>query len=292
MPWLEAGRVVRRWGWGALLVGALSGCSSELPPAVVLPGPDDAGVDLGPDLLPCDVKTVLADRCASCHTTPLKGSAPMALLARSDFQKASPLDPQSTLGARSLVRIRDTASPMPPSHEPSLKDAERAVLEAWFEAGMPAGTCDSLAPGPAPTTCASGSYWSEASGTGSSMAPGYACRSCHLQQAPSHAYFFMGTVFKTLHEENGCDARLQEPSKVRVEILDAQDQVRLTLVPNFAGNFYSPAQEAGFPLPYRVRLVGPDGRSRMMRTLQTQGDCNSCHTEQGAEGAPGRIALP
>jgi predicted CXXCH cytochrome family protein len=26
--------------------------------------------------------------------------------------------------------------------------------------------------------------------------------------------------------------------------------------------------------------------------MQTTGDCNSCHTQSGANGAPGRILLP
>jgi hypothetical protein len=29
-----------------------------------------------------------------------------------------------------------------------------------------------------------------------------------------------------------------------------------------------------------------------MSTLQSSGDCNGCHTEQGKNGAPGRIFLP
>ncbi|WP_147445615.1 hypothetical protein [Corallococcus aberystwythensis] len=147
--------------------------------------------------------------------------------------------------------------------------------------------------GPAPATCASGIIWTEASGdTGASMAPGYACRSCHLRQAPSMAYSFMGTVFPALHEKDGCDARLAEPSRVKVEILDADGQVRLTLVPNAAGNFLSTTLQPSFPLPYRARVVGPDGASRVMATPQSNGDCNSCHTEQGTQGAPGRITLP
>ncbi|TSC24480.1 hypothetical protein [Corallococcus sp. Z5C101001] len=281
------GALSRGWMWGLLLCGAL-GCSGTDEGG----GGSDAGTDLGPDELPCDVKAVVAERCAYCHTTPLKGSAPMALLARSDFQRASSVNALQSVGQRSLERLGSAAAPMPPKSEPSLPDAQRAVLTAWLESGMPAGTCGSLPAGPAPTTCSSGSFWSEASGTGASMAPGHACRNCHLQQAPSVAYFFMGTVYPTLHEADGCDPRLASPSEVKVEILDSQGQTRLTLTPNAAGNFMSNSLQPSFPLPYRVRLVGADGRSREMSTLQTNGDCNTCHTEQGASNAPGRIALP
>jgi hypothetical protein len=34
------------------------------------------------------------------------------------------------------------------------------------------------------------------------------------------------------------------------------------------------------------------GRERAMVTMQTSGDCNSCHTQNGANAAPGRIVLP
>ncbi|GMT96628.1 hypothetical protein KH5H1_07470 [Corallococcus caeni] len=282
-------RDVTRWTWGALLVCGVLGCSVEPELARVV----DAGVEPGPDALPCDVQAVVAERCASCHTTPAKAHAPLALLARSDFQRVSAVDPRLTVGERSLARMNDARSPMPPASEPPLPEEARAVLTGWFEAGMPPGNCGSLPPGPAPTTCASGSVWTESSGdTGAAMAPGYACRSCHLRQAPSLAYFFMGTVFPTLHEKDGCDARLPEPSRVKVEILDAEGRVRLTLVPNAAGNFLSTTLQPSFPLPYRARLVGPEGTSRTMVTPQTNGDCNTCHTEQGTQDAPGRIALP
>jgi hypothetical protein len=44
-------------------------------------------------------------------------------------------------------------------------------------------------------------------------------------------------------------------------------------------------------MPYTVE-VRYQGRVRAMTTPQSTGDCNSCHTEQGAKGAPGRIMLP
>ena len=44
-------------------------------------------------------------------------------------------------------------------------------------------------------------------------------------------------------------------------------------------------------LPYRAKVV-VGGRERVMLTPQTNGDCNACHTQAGAEGAPGRIIVP
>jgi hypothetical protein len=34
------------------------------------------------------------------------------------------------------------------------------------------------------------------------------------------------------------------------------------------------------------------GRERDMAAAQTSGDCNRCHTQNGAMSAPGRIVLP
>jgi len=43
--------------------------------------------------------------------------------------------------------------------------------------------------------------------------------------------------------------------------------------------------------PYRARVLF-NGTERVMATPQTNGDCNLCHTQMGAMGAPGRIILP
>ena len=58
------------------------------------------------------------------------------------------------------------------------------------------------------------------------------------------------------------------------------------------GNFHSPTTVAGLTLPYTARVVSPSGSIIAMMTKQTSGDCNTCHTEQGADGAAGRILLP
>ena len=63
-----------------------------------------------------------------------------------------------------------------------------------------------LPPGPAPTVCTSGVRWRTSEGNSAQMAPGQACRHCHLLLAPDRAWFFMGTVFPSLHEEDDCAA--------------------------------------------------------------------------------------
>ena len=48
---------------------------------------------------------------------------------------------------------------------------------------------------------------------------------------------------------------------------------------------------AGVPVPYKAR-VKAGGKMSAMASAQTTGDCNSCHTTTGAEGAPGRVLIP
>ncbi len=121
------------------------------------------------------------------------------------------------------------------------------------------------------------------------MNPGLACRSCHLQLAPSKAYFYAGTVYPTLHEKDRCNA--PPPAGAKIEILDKNGVVVLTFTPGSSGNFRSTATTTTIQLPYTARVVA-NGMTRSMTTPQTNGDCNSCHTEQGANGAQGRIVWP
>jgi hypothetical protein len=130
-----------------------------------------------------------------------------------------------------------------------------------------------------------------------------ACRACHqgqnfLSQNPqgvsssSHVFDFMGKVFPTLHEKNTCLAK--PPGTVTVEIIDANGAVAVTMMTsvssNGSGNFYSGAN-LNVHLPYTARVLF-NGKVNTMTTPQTVGDCNTCHTEQGVNGAPGRILWP
>ncbi|MBJ6760492.1 hypothetical protein JGU66_06930 [Myxococcaceae bacterium JPH2] len=272
-------------------------CSSwkHLPPLGLLlsllacGGSEPTAPDPGPNELPCDVKEVLARRCAQCHASPPSSGAPAPLLSRADLQKASALYPGTTWGERSVVRMKDTGAPMPPTSEPPLTAEERSIVEQWVQAGMPAGTCGALPTAPAATSCGSGSFWKDSAQANATMAPGLACRECHLRLAPDRAYFFMGTVFPSFHEKDACNA--PPPADARVELLDSAGRVQLTLTPNAAGNFLSSGLQPAFSMPYRARVIA-QGRVREMNTLQRSGDCNTCHTEQGNHDAPGRIVWP
>ena len=275
--------------------------------------------------LPCDVDRLLADSCRSCHGAVPAAGAPMPLVTWADLAAAAGSDPARTVAEVSLARMRSASQPMPPgSHLPA------AVIEtfaAWVAAGHPHGACggtgpadpvdagvtaifDAAAPGPtdlgrAPRdlgarpvdighavadlanpnapVCTSMKTWTQGDSGSSLMHPGRACITCHASRgAPT--FTIAGTLFPTAHEPDDCDGA---SGSARVVIVDAKG-VTLTLTPNSAGNFYS---STAITKPYKASIV--DGQNvRAMGGAQTTGDCNSCHTVAGANGAPGRIMTP
>jgi hypothetical protein len=133
--------------------------------------------------------------------------------------------------------------------------------------------------------CSSNKTWNSATGSkGEMMRPGETCLNCHN-------YYASGTVYPTLHEPNDCygvdgAARNYE---VAVVLTDAKGVTAMALV-NSWGNFLM--TDPVTP-PFHAKLVDMStGRERAMVAAQTQRDCNSCHTQNGANGSPGRILLP
>ena len=126
-----------------------------------------------------------------------------------------------------------------------------------------------------PMQCSSGKTYTN--GTGPTMRPGDSCASCHN--------FFGGTVYPTAHEPTLCDG--ENGGAATVVITDAKGTVT-TLQVNSVGNFYTTSQIA---TPFHAKVVN-GSKERDMVAAQTDGSCNSCHTEQGSNGAPGRIMLP
>jgi len=127
--------------------------------------------------------------------------------------------------------------------------------------------------------------WTKGNDGSEDMNPGRACITCHaIEDGPTLT--IAGTVYPTPHEPDLCNGA-DGSNGARVTIVGADGQT-LTLVPGPSGNFNS---EARVMLPYRAK-VSYMGRDRAMAAAQTSGDCNSCHTQTGANGAPGRILLP
>lgn len=113
-------------------------CTDCTPPAPD-GGGEDASVATG---MPCEVASVLAARCISCHgTTPTSG-APSSLMTRDDLLAPSALG--GTVASRCVVRVKEPVASMPPPYTgDTLTPAEVATLEGWVNAGLPGGACQS-----------------------------------------------------------------------------------------------------------------------------------------------------
>jgi hypothetical protein len=130
------------------------------------------------------------------------------------------------------------------------------------------------------------------------MYPGRVCLECHANPPlpfthEGPPYPLAGTVFTTGHVPDSCKptpAQAAELTAAKVYVKDANG-VLITMIVHPSGNFYPKGLTA--PVAYPITAwVAYDGRERHMVSPVSSGDCNSCHTEQGANGAPGRIALP
>jgi hypothetical protein len=115
--------------------------------------------------MPCAVQELLATRCQQCHSDPPQFGAPMPLLTRAHLLAATPSDANTSAGAHSVVRMKDSTKPMPQPPNPLATAAEIAALEAWVTAGLPASeeTCGG-------SGGSSGSGGSAGSGGSSSLA--------------------------------------------------------------------------------------------------------------------------
>jgi len=252
------------------------------------PGPQPTGV-------PCDVADVLAARCTKCHGAPLKEGAPYPLLSYDDLARPAPKDSKQTVAQRCVARMNDASNSMPPLPDAPATSAEIGKLQAWIDGGMPKGTCGSTSdagitdtgPSPydTPVKCSSGLTWFLGDLGSSKMHPGKACISCHTTKADAPALTVAGTVYPSAHEPDDCVSRVSGATVV----LTGADGATVTLsVDSFSGNF---SYQGPLARPYKAKVVA-SGKERVMSKAQTNGDCNSCHTQSGTEDAPGRILMP
>ncbi len=261
--------------------------------------------------LPCDVARLMNDSCGACHGHPPAGGAQTSLLTYEDLIQPALSDPSKTLAEDSLARMQDAASPMPPT---GLLDAAAVEpLARWIADGMPQATCDETLTPPdnpydTPLVCTSNRWWTDEHEGDEEMHPGMACVACHLDPDAFGAgdddddddddddeeeeedddlpiYSIAGTVYPTAHEPDDCYG--VDNGAVFVLVEDA-DGVQVTLGTNEAGNFFT---EASLRAPYRVKVIRGDA-VRAMSEPAEHGDCNVCHTQDGAEEAPGRIMAP
>lgn len=243
--------------------------------------------------LPCDVQQLLENRCIGCHL----GPSPAALLTYDDLLKPSS-EAGKTLAQKSVERMKSATSPMPPAPAVAPTPAEIATFGQWVTAGTPKGAVCTPPPGDAgadggatggnvyntPTVCTSNTTWKKGNDGSSSMRPGGACITCHTMRG-GPAYTVAGTVYPTAHEPNDCNG--VNAGGVTVVVTDKNGAV--TNIPvNAVGNFSSRASIAA---PFHVKVTN-GAKERVMAGALTAGDCNSCHTLAGVNGAPGRVMAP
>lgn len=278
------------WLWLTAAAICIAGCGNDLG----YPLEVDGGLDEPPseppserDLLPCGVQTFLADHCQGCHAAEPVNGAPMSLVTYRDLTTKN--DNGVMIAQRALTRLQSTAAPMPPPPAPAATATDISAFEAWVTSGAPPGDC-TAAPGPfdGPLVCTSGKMWTGGERESPLMHPGNACITCHAQRRSkgdddAPRFTIAGTVYPTGHEPNDCNGA---PSAT-VEVTDATGAVT-SLPVNAAGNFFTSAAIAA---PFHLAVVA-NGKRRAMGASPPTGDCNSCHTPDGANMAPGRIALP
>jgi len=175
---------------------------------------------------------------------------------------------------------RDASNPPPDASSPPPGQDAGATGLAYD-----GGDLDAEAP-----VCTSGVMWTLGNSGSAEMQPGNACITCHVLGGAASGYPFdvAGTVYPTAHEPNECDGTMS----ASIVITDSKQKVH-TLQVNSAGNFYNfdYLGVGAIPTPFTVKVV-LSGNERPMLTPVTNGDCNSCHTQQGLMGAPGRVTTP
>lgn len=272
-------------------------------------GPSGGGQVPGSGL-PCDISAILAAHCQSCHGDPL--FAPMPLLTYADLTASAVSDPARTVASLALERMESTSAPMPPGSAPTVDVADRDAFRAWIDAGLPKGECGGSEgtstgaggdPAPIATVCSSERFWEmdednvlpsgkEVDEEGPWMNPGLACIKCHMDEEEDDGPFVLlgGTLYPTLREPDLCFGVNGAATGAVVVVTDAK-QHTFSMPVGQTGNFSLPVGMGPVSFPITAKVV-VDSKERMMSTPQMSGDCNGCHTEQGKNGAPGRIFLP
>jgi hypothetical protein len=214
----------------------------------------------------------------------------MPLLTYADLTAPAVSDPSMSVAQKSVARLTDPSSPMPPAGSTTPSSQEIATFQAWVSGGATQGSCgDAGDPYSTALTCTSNKY-TRSSGGSPNMHPGGACITCHAT-GEGPRLTLAGTVYATAHEWDDCNG--VGIRGAQVVITDANGKVTTIPVNDptlgaTTGNFMYALSIAK---PFKAKVVY-NGKERAMVATQTSGDCNSCHTENGANDAPGRIMLP
>ena len=150
-PMAGTGSVTQPTAAGSKAGIPTSGAGSQLPPSAAgtggMPQPSAAGMQAGgagagaaaqaEGRIPCDVATILFNRCRSCHGSPTNLGAPMSLVTWADLQKPAVTDPSRKVYELVAARVRDSMRPMPPAQDGKIAAADKMRVVDWCMQGAP-----------------------------------------------------------------------------------------------------------------------------------------------------------
>ena len=176
---------------------------------------------------------------------------------------------------------------------PTVVRRRRAPGVALFVAAglslLAACQADGKFEGVQPFVCASGKIWTFEDKDSPLMNPGRSCIGCHVENNdPGQAPFYTaaGTVMHVLDEPDDC-AGVPEMTIILTDAAGTE----WPMPGNSVGSFWLPPDTA-VVMPYTARIVDPAGNMRVKQTPVDNGDCASCHTAEGLNGAAGRLLPP
>jgi hypothetical protein len=117
------------------------------------------------------------------------------------------------------------------------------------------------------------------------MHPGVSCIACH-SKGEGPRFQIAGTVYTNIDEK---DDWLGVEGAV-VQLTDKKGTV-VSFTTNKSGNFFSGRRDAALTFPATVKVLKGKAENAMQSPAPS-GDCLSCHTAKGANGAPGRVIAP
>jgi Copper type II ascorbate-dependent monooxygenase, C-terminal domain len=152
-----------------------SGLAPVLPsldastPGVIAPAPE-AGVAA----VPCEVASIISQKCALCHGATPKFNAPMRLMSVADFQGQSPVTKGQPVYRVAAVRVDPPNSAQlmpPPGTVTPLTAAERSTLVQWLAGGAQGSANGCAVSEPPPVGADAGTPMGPAPKSGVSIMP-------------------------------------------------------------------------------------------------------------------------
>jgi hypothetical protein len=221
--------------------------------------------------LPCDVATVLASKCTSCHSDPPINNSLAGLMTHADLLATAKEDPTKNEAQLSLVRMQNTASPMPPAAlnaPPTASDI--STLQSWISAGYPTGSCGSdggtpIEAGPSIVVFDVFQGKPFAPGTGSnSHNAGQDCMRCHAGGGDDAPKFSLGgTIYDlTGNPVGGAEIRVADQNGAAFSVYSGSN-----------GTFHSSTTfSASAHVGARTATT-----ANTMISLLSYGGCSKCH---------------